>query len=109
MSEDIVKIKYCCDYMKDGVEGMLNAIHVSEMQVDKVIAPFYMNVDTNEGTLPAFLKYCPSCGTKLSEYDWETSWEKVDGMRKKQDDYIKCKSELMNAQLDCCGYPEDKK
>jgi len=56
--------------MKDAVEGILNSVHISEIESDRKISPFYMNVETNEGTKPCFLKYCPDCGTKLSDHKW---------------------------------------
>ena len=56
--------------MQDAVEGIMNAVHISENKYDKDIAPFYMDVETNEGVLPCFLKYCPDCGTKLSDHRW---------------------------------------
>ena len=68
--KQIVKIDYCCKYMQDAVEGIMNAVHISENKCDKDIAPFYMDVETNEGVLPCFLKYCPDCGTKLSDHRW---------------------------------------
>jgi len=71
MTQEIVQIKYCCPFMEDAIHGTMNAVHISENKKDKEIAPFYMNVETNEGILPAFLKYCPECGTKLSDHRWD--------------------------------------
>ena len=66
-----VEIKYCCEYMKSSMEDPgLNAVHISETTMDKEISPFYMDVETNYGTIPCFLKYCPECGTQLSDHKW---------------------------------------
>ena len=70
MSQKIVNIKYCCPYLKDAVEGVLNGVHITEIEKEKKFAPFYMNVETNEGILPCFLKFCPECGSKLSGHKW---------------------------------------
>jgi hypothetical protein len=69
-TEQIVNIKYCCEYMKDAIHGTMNCVHISENTKDMELAPFYMNVETNNGILPCFLKYCPDCGTQLSEHKW---------------------------------------
>ena len=69
-TKQIVKIDYCCKYMQDAVEGIMNAVHISELAQDKQLAPFYMDVETNEGTIPCFLKFCPECGKKLSDHKW---------------------------------------
>ena len=70
MLKQSLKVEYCCEYMKDAVHGALNAVHISENENDMKIAPFYMDVETNEGLLPCFLKYCPDCGTQLSDHKW---------------------------------------
>ena len=70
MSTTNITVQYCCNIMKDAVEGTMNSVHISELKQDKEIAPFYMDVETNEGVKPAFLKYCPDCGTKLSDHRW---------------------------------------
>lgn len=57
--------------MKDAVEGILNGVHITELEHEKKIAPFYMNVETTEGIIICFLKYCPECGKKLSDHKWE--------------------------------------
>ncbi len=65
-----ITIQFCCDMMKDALEGPLNSVHISELAQDKEISPFYMNVETTMGVKPAFLKYCPDCGTRLSDHKW---------------------------------------
>jgi len=66
--KEFVKIEYCCKDMEDAIHGPLNAVHISENRKDMELSPFYMDVETNEGTLPCFLKFCPQCGFKLSNY-----------------------------------------
>ena len=66
----MVEIKYCCDNMKYAIHGLMNAVHISENKKDMDIAPFYMNVETNEGIKVCFLKFCPECGKQLSEHKW---------------------------------------
>ena len=56
--------------MKDAVEKYPQSTHISELEVDKQIAPFYMNVECDDGIKPCFLKYCPDCGTQLSDHKW---------------------------------------
>ncbi len=63
-------IQFCCNIMKDAVEGPMNVVHISELRQDKDIAPFYMDVVTVQGVKPTFLKYCPDCGTRLSDHKW---------------------------------------
>lgn len=65
--QDIVKINYCCPHMKDAIESQ-NAVHITERKKEKEIAPFYMDVETDNGLLPCFLKFCPECGSKLSDH-----------------------------------------
>ena len=67
-TREFVKIQYCCKYLEDAIHGVMNAVHISENRRDMELSPFYMDVETNEGILPCFLKFCPQCGTKLSDH-----------------------------------------
>lgn len=67
---NLVQINYCCDLMKEAIHGPLNGVHISENKKEMEISPFYMDVETTEGILPCFLKFCPQCGKQLSDHKW---------------------------------------
>lgn len=74
MPNPIVQFKYCCNEMKEAIEGPLNVVHISELREEKEISSLYMMVETQSGTtLPCFLKFCPECGTEISKHRWTSA------------------------------------